>query len=213
MSNNPTLYSYWRSTAAYRVRIALAHKHIPYDIKHVHLVRDGGEQHKAGCTTINPQALVPSLVHGDVSITQSLAIMEYLDEMFPENPLLPGDAAQRAHIRQIAHVVATDIHPLNNLRVLKYLVAELGADDAAKTTWYHHWLRKGFDALEQLVNADADYCVGNQLTMADMCLIPQLYNAHRFEFDLSPYPNLTRIEKHCLELDCFKAAMPIDPEA
>jgi maleylpyruvate isomerase len=208
-----TLYSYWRSTAAYRVRVALAYKHIPYTLKHVHLVRDGGEQHKADYTAINPQALVPALVHDNVTITQSLAIMEYLDEVFPENPLLTGNAAQRARIRQISLAIATDIHPLNNLRVLQYLAAELVADDAGKNAWYHHWLRKGFDAVEQLVDDRADYCVGGTLTMADMCLIPQLYNAHRFHFDMSSYPNIQRIEAHCLELGCFKEAFPKDPEA
>ncbi|MFT6734391.1 MAG: maleylacetoacetate isomerase [Polaribacter sp.] len=211
-----TLYGYWRSTAAYRVRIALNLKKIDYSQVSVHLVRDGGEQHKEDYQCLNPQGLVPTLKDGDFTLSQSIAILEYLDEKFPEISLLPIDLQQKALVRQLSQIICADLHPLNNLRVLKYLSNNLGIHADEKTAWYHYWLKTGFDAYEAILDRDTstkgnilgDYSMGGELTMADTCLIPQLYNARRFDFCLDNYPRLTQIEKNCLSLPCFKGALP-----
>jgi len=203
------LYSYYRSSAAYRVRIALNHKQLAYDLIPISLVK--GEQFQPAYTKTNPEARVPLLEDGQHNISQSLAIMEYLDERYPDNPLLPKDIYQRAWIRSFADAIACDIHPLNNLEPYKYLVDVLGQDDAHRKQWYHHWLKRGFDALEQKIlttPVKGKLCLGDTLTMADMCLIPQIFNALRFEFDMSTYPHLMAIYDHAVTLEPVINAMP-----
>lgn len=205
------LYGYFRSSAAFRARIALNLKGIKPKLKFVHLLREGGEQHSADYGAVNPQQLVPTLVHDGHTIGQSLAIIEYLDEIRPEPPLLPRDAAGRARVRQLACMVACDIHPLNNLRVNLYLRDRLGAGEEARTEWQHHWMELGFAALETMMAHSPQtgtFCHGSTPTLADICLIPQLANARRVHLDLSPYPTLLRIEEHALALPAFDAALP-----
>jgi maleylpyruvate isomerase len=207
------LYGYWRSSAAYRVRIALNLKGISAEQFSVHLVRDGGEQHKAAYTALNPLELVPTLTLDDEldmdALSQSLAIIEYLDEIHPQTPLLPASALERAHVRAMALTVACEIHPLNNLRVLQYLTQTLGVDEAAKNTWYHHWIASGFAALETLlIRHSGRYCFGDTVTLADLCLVPQVYNARRFNVDLTPYPNIMRVWAECNQLEAFADAAP-----
>ncbi|EGT3628698.1 maleylacetoacetate isomerase [Shewanella sp. SP2S2-4] len=207
------LYGYWRSSAAYRVRIALNLKGISAEQLSVHLVRDGGEQHKAAYSALNPLELVPTLTLDDEldadALSQSLAIIEYLDEIHPQSPLLPASALERAHVRAMALTVACEIHPLNNLRVLQYLTQTLGVDEAAKNTWYHHWVASGFAALETLlVRHSGRYCFGDTVTLADLCLVPQVYNAQRFNVDLTPYPNIMRVWAECNQLEAFADAAP-----
>jgi len=205
------LYGYWRSSAAYRVRIALNLKGLSWDHVGVHLVRDGGEHLQDAYASRNPQKLVPTLVDGELTLTQSMAILEYLDEAYPEVPLLPADAAGRARVRAIAQAVACDIHPVDNLRILKYLGGPLGIEKEARDTWYAHWIHEGFAAIESLLtqsDATGDFCHGDAPTQADCCLVPQVYNARRFEVDLSPYPTIERIEQACLALPAFDAARP-----
>ena len=205
------LYSYWRSSAAYRVRIALNLKGLDYEVAPVHLLKDGGEQLQAEYRAINPQGVVPALVDGDVSIGQSLAIMDYLEDRYPEPALYPQSIEARAFARQIALVVACDIHPLNNLRVLKYLKRSLDQGDEARNDWYHHWVRMGFRALETLLDGrdwQGPYCLDGQVTIADACLIPQIYNARRFDIALDDFPSLVKIEQACMELAAFQGAAP-----
>ncbi len=205
------LYSYFRSSAAYRVRIALNLKGLSYKTHHVHLVRNGGEQYNSDYCTINPQQLVPSLVTEDRTvIPQSLAIIEYLEETYPQAPLLSGDAKQRALIRAFALAISCDMHPLNNLRVLNYLKHEFDVNEAQKSTWYHHWIKQGFTALEQQISngGNKQFCFGDAPSLADICLIPQMYNAQRFHCDLSQYPTLRTIYNHCMEIDAFYKAAP-----
>lgn len=205
-----TLYGYFRSSAAYRVRIALNLKGLDYDQIPVNLVK--GEQRGNDHLMRNPQGLVPSLVLDDSAVVnQSLAICEYLNEVHPEPALLPVNALERARVRALAQSVACEIHPLNNLRVLKYLVRELGADEAAKLAWYHHWIAEGFTALETMLSNDpssGDFCHGDTPTLADICLVPQVYNAERFECDLSAYPTIQRIAANCRTLPAFQKAAP-----
>ncbi|MEK0267057.1 maleylacetoacetate isomerase [Stenotrophomonas rhizophila] len=205
------LFSYWRSSAAYRVRIGLNLKGLPHRITPVHLVREGGEQHSAAYAALNPQELVPTLRHGDRVLQQSMAILEYLDEVFPATPLLPGDAEGRVRVRALAQLVACDIHPLNNLRVMQYLERTLQASAEARTQWTLHWMAEGLAAMETLLAGHAatgTFCHGDQPGLADACLVPQLYNAHRFGLDLAPYPTLQRIEAACLALGAFDRARP-----
>jgi len=205
------LYGYWRSTAAYRVRLALNIKQISYSQESVHLVKDGGEQHTAEYRSINPQGLVPSLVDDGFAIGQSLAILEYLEEKYPQHPLLPEGLPERALVRQLSQVIACDLHPLNNLRVLKYLSNDLKVADEQKTKWYHHWLSLGFTTFENLLTKsefNGPYCLGGELSMADVCLIPQIYNANRFDFPMDDYPRLQEINAHCLKLIRFQNAIP-----
>ena len=205
------LYTYFRSSAAYRVRIALNLKGLPFESIPVHLVRHGGEQHGADYERINPAHLVPALVDDEDTLSQSLAIIEYLDETHPSPALLPADAAGRARVRALAQAVACEIHPLNNLRVLRYLTQELQIDEAAKIKWIQHWITLGFTAFEaQLASSPrtGTYCHGDTPTLADCCLIPQLYNARRFDTPLHAYPHLLRIEAACLALEPFQKARP-----
>ncbi|RUR30363.1 maleylacetoacetate isomerase [Vreelandella andesensis] len=211
-----TLFGYFRSSAAYRVRIALNLKGLDYDQVPVNLVKS--EQRGGDHLARNPQGLVPSLVLDDSTVVnQSLAICEYLDEVYPMPALLPVNALARARVRALAQLVACDIHPLNNLRVLKYLVGELGTDETAKLAWYRHWVTEGFAALETTLATDpssGDFCHGNTPTLADICLIPQVYNAERFECDLAAYPTIQRIAAHCRSLPAFtKAAPEVQPDA
>ncbi|MHB8426131.1 MAG: maleylacetoacetate isomerase [Gammaproteobacteria bacterium] len=205
------LYTYFRSSAAYRVRIALNLKGLKADYRYVHLVKDGGQQHSPGYKAINPQELVPALVDEGHVLTQSLAIIEYLEETHPQPPLLPKDAPGRARVRALAQVVACDIHPLNNSRLLKYLERELHADETARNTWYRHWVVEGFTALEKLLAGNSrtgKFCHGDQPTLADICLVPQVFNAKRFEIDRAPFPTIRRIHDHCLTLKAFTDAAP-----
>ena len=204
------LYNYFRSSASYRVRIALNLKGLPFEYASVHLARGGGEQFSLAYRELNSQALVPVLEDGGERITQSLAIIEYLDEKYPDPPLLPRSAGDRARVRALALTVACEIHPLNNLRVLNYLSRELGIDGNAKTAWYRHWVGLGLDALEADVarGAAGRFCHGDSPGLADCCLVPQLFNARRFECDLSRYPNLLAIEANCMAIAAFRDAAP-----
>lgn len=205
------LYSYFRSSAAYRVRIALNLKGLPYETVPVHLTRGGGEQFAPGYRQLNPQALVPLLQDAGRVLTQSLAIIEYLEEVHPQPPLLPKDPAARARVRALALAVACDLHPLNNLRVLNYLTGAMGLTDAARQTWYRHWIAEGLEALEASLAGNREtgrFCHGDTPGLADCCLVPQLANAHRSKCDVSPYPTLLRIEKNCQTLEAFRRAAP-----
>jgi len=205
------LYGYWRSTAAYRVRIALNIKQISYSQESVHLVKDGGEQHKPEYQALNPQELVPTLVDDGVSIGQSMAILEYLEEKYPKVSLLPVDIKNRALVRQLAQLICCDIHPLNNLRVLEYMKSELAVLDDKKSDWYHHWIRSGFQAYEKILsqnNLSGTYSLGEELSLADTCLIPQIYNANRFNFPMDEFPRLKEINENCLKLERFQNAVP-----
>ena len=205
------LYSYWRSSAAYRVRIALNLKDIEHEIVPVSLLKDGGEHRQPAYLAVNPQGLVPSLVDGETAIGQSGAILEYLEETVPDPALLPRDPVARARVRQIMNIVCCDIHPLNNLRVLMYLRNQLTVDQDAVDAWYAQWVQAGFAAIEALVAGDPSaplYCVGETPTFADVCLIPQVYNARRFNVDLNEFPLIERIVAQCNELEAFQAAQP-----
>ncbi|MEM9056489.1 MAG: maleylacetoacetate isomerase [Pseudomonadota bacterium] len=210
--NNPiALYTYWRSSAAYRVRIALNLKGLEWRAVPVSLVRDGGEQRKPAYRELNPQGLVPTLRYGDDVLTQSLAIVEYLDERHPAPPLLPADPLGRSRVRALALSIACDVHPLNNLRVMKYLKESCGQSDGDVARWYAHWIAEGFAALEaELANGGTSgrFCYGDEPTLVDCCLVPQVYNARRFDCDLRPYPTLRRIDEACLELEAFRRAEP-----
>ena len=211
MSEMLSLYSYWRSSAAYRVRIALHLKGLAYAQKPIHLLNNGGEQRSAEFRVVNPQALVPVLLDGERAIRQSLAIIEYLDESFPAIPLLPAMARDRARVRSLAQLIACDVHPLANLRVQQYLERELGVDQAGRESWSRHWIAEGLSAFEALVHdnpSTGEYCEGELPSLADCCLIPQLYNARRLQMDLTPYPILLRIEANCLALQAFQQAAP-----
>lgn len=211
MADELSLHSYWRSSAAYRVRIGLNLKGLRYDIVPVHLVRDGGDQRKPKFSETNPQRLVPVLQHGKRMLRQSMAILEYLDEMWPEPPLLPATARERQRVRALAQVVVCDIHPLNNLRVMQYFEHEWGVPQPEREEWIRHWIEDGFEAFESLLQnhpATGHFCDGHAPTIADCCLIPQVYNARRFGLDLSAYPTILRIEEACLALPAFDAARP-----
>lgn len=206
------LYSYWRSTAAYRVRIALNLKEVEYDIIPVHLVKNGGEHLDNKYKEINPQKLVPSLRTKENKIlTQSMAIIEYLDETLPQHKLLPDNTADRAFVRSLSQLVCCDIHPINNLRVLKYLTGEMLLSQDQKSTWYAHWVLEGLSAFEQRLKtrqSEGPYCFGSEPGMADCCLISQLYNAHRFDISVADFSEIRRIEEHCLRLEAFDKARP-----
>lgn len=202
-----SLYTYFRSSAAFRLRIALNLKGIKPEQHFVHLRK--AEQFADDYRALNPQGLVPTLIHNRHAIGQSLAAIEYLDEIKPDPPLLPKSALQRARVRQIAYAVACDIHPINNLRIRHYLSNELHHSDAEVLEWQRHWMRLGFDALEQMLAQDAGkFCHGDAPTLADICLIPQLANARGAEMDISPWPTLKRIEKAAYELPAFLEALP-----
>lgn len=205
------LYTYFRSSAAYRVRIALELKGMDYEALPVHLLRGGGEQLQAAYRAINPAGLVPALDDDGVILTQSLAILEYLDETRPQVPLLPPDPAGRARVRALALTIAADTHPLGNLRVLKYLTGQLEQTDEAKLAWQQHWLRTGMAALEAMLAGDprtGTFCHGDQPGLADCCLAPQVFSAQRFGVELAPYPTIMRIHDHCSVLPAFQRAHP-----
>lgn len=206
-----TLYSYFRSSAAFRVRIALNLKGVVPDYRFVHLLSDGGQQHDSEYARLNPQELVPALVHNGQVFGQSLAIIEYLDEIRPEPPLLPCDSAGRARVRQIAYAIACDIHPINNLRVLNYLRDSLGRNQSEVVAWMTHWIDLGLQAVEAMLAQSpltGRFCHGDAPTIADICLIPQLANARRGRTNLDLYPTLTRIEAAAYALDAFANARP-----
>jgi maleylacetoacetate isomerase len=208
---NLRLYTYFRSSAAYRVRIALNLKGLDYTAVPVHLLRGGGEQHAAAFAELSPARLVPVLEDGAVALTQSLAIIEYLEETHPTPPLLPADAASRARVRALALSIACDIHPLNNLRVLRYLKSEFELDDRQREDWSRHWMQQGFGALE-LMLADSvqtgSFCHGESPSLADCCLVPQIANARRLQWPLDDYPTMMRVHDNCVRLSAFARAAP-----
>jgi maleylacetoacetate isomerase len=208
MSTMMQLYSYFRSSAAYRVRIALNLKGLDYDIVPINLVRDGGQHKQAEYRAINPQMRVPALrlPNGEVLI-QSLAIIEYLEEMTPNPPLLPADPVRRAHARAIAQIVACDIHPLNNSGTLAYIRGPLAQHDRAVDAWYAHWILTGLEAVEAMIAPDP-YAFGSQVTVADLCIIPQLANARRFNLPIQQFPRLLGVEAACQQLAAFDRARP-----
>lgn len=203
------LYSYWRSSAAYRVRIALNLKGLSYRQVPVHLLENGGQQHGPEYLALNPQGLLPLLLDGQTKVAQSLAILEYLEERFPLPALLPSEPELRAQVRALALHIACEIHPLNNLRVLQYLTGELGVDEQAKDAWYRHWLELGLAAVEQgLAAFDGRLSLGERPGYLEACLIPQLYNARRFNCELNAYPRILALAAHCETLEAFKLAAP-----
>lgn len=211
MASDLILYSYWRSSAAFRVRIALNLKGLAYETRAVHLVRDGGEQHSAAYMSLNPQELVPTLIDGDMVLPQSMAIMEYLDEKHPQPPLLPADLAGRARVRALSQVIGCDIHPLGNLRMLQWIGSQFGAHDEQKALWMKHWVATGLQALETMLASSKDtghFCHGDKPTMADACLVPQVYNARRWKVPLGNYPTILNIDATCAALDAFHHATP-----
>ena len=202
------LYTYFRSSAAYRVRIALNLKGLPYDMAAIHLTKDGGQQRKPDFVAVNPQMRVPALAlsSGDV-IPQSLAIIEYLDEIHPDPALLPADALERAHVRAISQIVACDIHPLNNLIVLQYLKRVLNHEQTEIDAWYHHWVIEGFKAIEAMISP-GPYACGAQVSLADVCLVPQVFNARRLKVPLDAFPKIVAADAACLKLAAFDKARP-----
>ena len=211
------LYSYFRSSAAYRVRIALELKGLVYDYAPVHLLAGGGQQYQPAYREVNRAALVPTLEADGLVLQQSMAIIEYLDETHPEPALLPASPAERARVRTIAQAIACEIHPLNNLRVLKYLKHQLGVDDAAKDGWYRHWIGVGLAAVEAMLADDARtgrFCHGDSPTLADCCLVPQVFNAERFGCQLDAFPRILQVVENCRALPAFERAAPgVQPDA
>jgi len=205
------LYTFFRSSASYRVRIALNLKGLDYEQAPIHLRRGGGEQLKPAYKAINPQALLPALEDEGQIFSQSLAIIEYLEERYPKPPLLPSDAAERAVVRSMALLIACEVHPIQNLRVLNHLKSDYKQSDDDTIRWARHWINLGLSALEQMVisvSKQGEFCFGQTPTMADLCLVPQLANARRFGVDLSAYPKLLAIEAACISLPAFADAAP-----
>jgi maleylpyruvate isomerase len=211
------LYNYFRSSASFRVRIALALKGLDYEYVPVHLLREGGQQFASGFTAMNPAALVPVLDDDGVVLTQSLAIIEYLEETRPQPPLLPADPIGRARVRALALAVACEIHPLNNLRVLGYLSKTLGVSEEQRNAWYRHWVETGLATVEATLANDprtGTCCHGDTPTLADVCLVPQIFNAQRFKARLDHVPAVMRIHQHCLTLPAFAQSVPaLQPDA
>ena len=208
------LYSYFRSSAAYRARIALHLKGIAFDTVAIHLTRDGGQQHTPEFRAVNPQRRVPALAldTGEV-LLQSLAIMEYLDEVYPDPPLLPKDPIERARVRAVAHIIACDIHPLNNVGPLGYLRHALKADQSAVQEWYRHWVVTGFEAVEELIRP-GPYAFGRHVTVADICIVPQVANARRFKVPLDRFPGILAVDAAAAQHSAFDAARPdLQPDA
>ncbi|MBI1214268.1 MAG: maleylacetoacetate isomerase [Alphaproteobacteria bacterium] len=208
-----TLYSYYRSPCSYRVRIALAVKGLKYAYEPVHLVRNGGEQFTPEYKTVNPQSFVPVLLDGETKITQSLAILEYLEEKYPgPAPLLPEKPEARAYVRQVAQMAAVDIHPLTTLRVMNHLSGEFGVTQQQKNDWARKWMQNGLEAMEKIVEQSphrtGPFVCGDRAGMADICLIPQLYDARRLDLPLDSFPTLCEIERNCLKLKTFSDACP-----
>lgn len=205
------LYNYFRSSASFRVRIALNWKGLPFDYAPVHLLKDGGQHLTPAFRAMNPDALVPTLDDDGVIVTQSLAIIEYLEETHPEPPLLPRDAVQRAYVRSIALAIACEIHPLNNLRVLRYLAKTLGVSEEQKNAWYRHWVEQGLSSLEARLNAEqrtGRYALGDAVTLADVVIVPQIFNAQRMDCSLEHVPTIMRIFGNCMQLPAFIDAQP-----
>lgn len=203
------LYGYWRSTAAYRVRIAMHLKGIAFESISVHLVKNGGEQHDSAYSELNPNHLVPTLVDGDFTLNQSLAIIEYLDQTTCENALYPIDAKSRAKVHALALDIACEIHPLNNLRVQQYLTNSLSITGEAKQLWVEYWMNVGFISIEkQLTSSAGQFCFADMVSVADICLVAQVYNAHRFNVDMSAYPLINKVVKNCNKLPAFISALP-----
>lgn len=203
------LYTFFASSASFRVRIALNHKGLAYDPVSVNLRK--GEQQADAYRTANVQGLVPMLIDGDRRLIQSLAIMEYLEERYPQPALLPRDPVDRAYVRALCGIVACEIHPLNNLRTLKHIRRTYGLDDAGVNAWYRHWIADGFGMIERFLVAEGRhgrYCLGDSITMADCCLVPQVFNAKRYDSDMSAYPTAMRIFEACMQLPAFDAAQP-----
>jgi maleylacetoacetate isomerase len=205
------LYTYFRSSAAFRVRIALNLKGIDYEPVCIDMRPPAAAHRAPAFLAVNPQGLIPALQHNGRTITQSLAIIEYLNELYPQPPLLPASPEDRAHVRAMALAVACDMHPLNNLRVLNYLRSPLTHDEETVNSWYHHWIATGFRSLEEdakQASADGRYMLGNSVTLADICVVPQMYNARRFKCDIEPYPTLRAICSHLESLPAFAKAVP-----
>ncbi len=205
------LFTYFRSSAAYRVRIAMNLKGLAYEAVPIHLLKDGGQQLASDYRAINPAGLVPALQDDGTILTQSLAIIEYLDETQPQVPLMPADALGRARVRALAMAIACDIHPIANLRVLRYLTGTLKVSEEAKNEWFVHWVKEGLAALETQLARDPQtgrFCHGDTPTLADCCLVPQVFNAQRFNIDMVAFPTISRINAVCCELPAFKAAHP-----
>lgn len=202
------LYSYWRSSASYRVRISLNLKGVEHEIVPVSLIKDGGQHRKDAYRARNPQMLVPFFDDGKVATGQSQAIIEYVDETYPGPKLVPGDAPGRARVRAFAGAICCDIQPLQNLRVLQYLDREFEISETARNDWVRHWIRAGFEAAEVLAAGDSRFAFGDSPTLADACLVPQMYNARRFELPLVDFPRLVAIDAACNELDAFRRAAP-----
>lgn len=203
------LTTYFRSTAAYRVRIALNLKQIAHELVPINLF--AGEHKNTDFCAHNPDGLIPTLDTGQHVLAQSMAILEYLEETHRAPPILPKDSADRAYVRGLAQTIVSDMHPLNNLRVYKYLMSDMGVDEAGKLKWYHHWLAQGFNGLERRLANNSNTgkcCFGDAPTIADICLIPQIYNANRFDFSMDSYPTIQRVNQHCLGLSAFDQAKP-----
>ncbi|MCA3183026.1 MULTISPECIES: maleylacetoacetate isomerase [unclassified Cupriavidus] len=211
------LHSYFRSSASFRVRIALNLKGLPYDYKGVHLLKEGGMQLKPEYRALNADGVVPTLVVDGRPLIQSMAIIEYLDETHPEPALLPKDPFDRAVVRGLAQEIACEIHPLNNLRVLKYLKHELKVSEEAKDAWYRHWIEQGFASLEvnlRQLGHVGRYAFGDTPTLVELCLVPQVFNSQRFNVDLTPFPTIAQIHANCMELDAFQKAAPgVQPDS
>ncbi len=203
------LYSYYRSSAAYRVRIALYYKNIPFDMVAVNILKK--ENLNSDYQHYNPQMRVPTLIDGELILGQSTAILEYLEENYPQPSLLPAETKARAWVRYFSQIIACDMHPLNNASVIRYIKESFEHSEAESMQWYYHWLREGFSALETLLQQQSKkgrFCFGHDMTFADIYLIPQVYNAIRFKFSMDDYPEILRINEHCLTLDCFVQASP-----
>ncbi len=203
------LYGYWRSSAAYRVRIALHLKMLEFENIAVHLVKNGGEQHQSQYSELNPSELVPTLVDDDLVLNQSLAIIDYIDSAYPKPALYPSALKERVKAQALALDIACEIHPVNNLRIQQYLVNEAGLSEQNKLAWCHHWMNNGFLALEKKLQQSAGrFCYGDSVSVADICLIPQVYNANRINLDMSAFPIINRIALHCNSLPAFQLALP-----
>ena len=203
------LYTFFRSSTSFRLRIALAYKRLDYEPHYVSLPKM--EHRIPSYRDMNPQGLVPLLVEGGRFLIQSMAVIEYLDEIYPEPPLMPKDPIGRSYVRAVSQIIGCEIHPLNNVRVLKHLKAQFGADEAATNAWYEHWITEGLSGLEGYLAREGlsgDFCYGNTVTMADICLVPQIFNARRFNCSLDAYPKLLAITDRCMTLDAFRAAEP-----